>query len=181
MLPFGRSHLEAKLESSDNPVNLCRHEEAPMPESSAEFHRRTLAYRVGVLLDIHELEVGSPLQFPEIAARLQEVGVSLSRSRWGSIVSGTSFWVKDPELLRALARVLGEDPSYLLDLKSEVVSDRVLRHMPAVAAKRQEQVLGVAARSLGEIAPQTYAAIARTIQKDLERFAAERRRADGDS
>ncbi len=146
-----------------------------MPLPSAQVYRRELSYRVGVLLDLHELETGDPLTFVEIADQLKSrFGITLSRSRWGFIISGTGNWVKDPELLGSLSQVLGEAPEYLADLKASVASERVTNALPAVVEKRQKQLLGVAARSLGEIAPETYSAIARTIKADLERLAVER-------
>jgi hypothetical protein len=147
---------------------------SPVPNPD-DYRRRELAHRVGILQDVYELETGEPMTFPEISDRLQMKGVSVSRARWSYITTGGSYKVTDKKLLAGIAEIFGEDPEYLLNLTTPATSKRIAAHMPAIAAKRQEHLLGVAARSLGPVAPETYRTIAKTLMEDIERLNAEAR------
>jgi hypothetical protein len=138
-----------------------------------------LIHRIGILTDVYEIEHGSPLSFVEIAAQLHERGIPMSRARWARLAAEGSYGANDKALMSAIADIFGEAPEYLTNLGKPSESQRIARHMPAVSAKRQAQLLGVAARTLGPIAPETYSAIARTLMRDIEQINLKSRGDDG--
>lgn len=119
---------------------------------------RELARRLALLLDHVEAVRGATYTFNEIQRYLEDRGVPLSRARWGYMLSGDAWRVRDPELLDALGTLFGVDGAYLrgeVDLPETLVAE-----MHLVRALRRARVQSFAARNLGDTDPAAYEAIA---------------------
>jgi hypothetical protein len=127
---------------------------------------RALAKRLALLLDHVEAVRGRPYTFTEISAHLDARGVPLSRARWGYMLSGDAWRVRDPELFDALGELFGVDGAYLrgdADLPEAVAAE-----MHLVRALRRARVQSFAARNLGDTDPAAYEAIAQYLDRTAD-------------
>jgi len=140
------------------------------PTSDADIRRASeLVHRLGILMDAYELE-GGIVRLSDISEQMQFRGLALSRPTWVRLITLGQSRVNERPLLAALAELFGERPEYLLDLDAKYSSPRLESHMPSILSKREEQLLGLAARTIGPVTPETYAAIAKTLTRDLDRL-----------
>ena len=123
-----------------------------------------LAKRLTLALDYWEVTHGEPLTFPRVQEFLTSKGVSLSRSRWGYMIRGEAWTVRDRALLGALAELFGVSEDFLY---TGNLSDEMLAELELVKAMRAARVENYAARTLGDLAPDAMRAISAAL-RDLE-------------
>ncbi|GAA2865638.1 hypothetical protein [Paenarthrobacter ilicis] len=146
----------------------------------------TLARRLNLLLDVVVAERGSPVTFREIESGLRSRGVKISRARWFYMKDGTGRLVSDPQLLAAICEMFHVDPSYLLNGGEGDVPGRIDSQLEFVKSLRAARVKSFAARTLGDVSPETLRAISEYLNKDInlhpngERAAATPPRRSGD-
>ncbi|WP_232481596.1 hypothetical protein [Arthrobacter sp. YN] len=128
----------------------------------------TLARRLNLLLDVVVAERGSPVTFREIEADLRARGVKISRARWFYMKDGTGRLVSDPELLAAICEMFDVDPSYLLNGVEGDVPERIDSQLEFVKSLRAARVKSFAARTLGDVSPETLRAISEYLNKDID-------------
>ncbi|RJT90212.1 hypothetical protein D6T64_04590 [Cryobacterium melibiosiphilum] len=143
-----------------------------MPDENA---RRALASKLNLLLDAVAAERGQPLTYREIAAALDDRGVSLSRARWSYMLSGSGYLVTDETLLRGLAGYFEVDPDYLLGGPDVAEPDRIAAVNELIAAMRAAKVRTFAARTLGEVSPPTLRAITEILNQVIDGPASEKK------
>ena len=118
-----------------------------------------LARRLNLLLDVVVAERGQPVTFREVQAKLQDKGIKLSRARWFYMKDGTGRLVSDPALLRALCEIFNVDPTYLLGGDGADLPQRIDSQLEFVKSLRAARVKTFAARTLGDVSPETLQAI----------------------
>jgi hypothetical protein len=127
-----------------------------------------LARRLNLLLDAAVAERGKPLTFREVQAELADRGIKLSRARWFYMKEGTGRLVRDPALLAGLCSIFKVDPSYLLGNDTEL-PERIDSQLEFVKSLRAARVKSFAARTLGDVSPETLRAISEYLNKDIGR------------
>jgi transcriptional regulator with XRE-family HTH domain len=127
-----------------------------------------LARRLNLLLDAAVAERGKPMTFREVQAELAERGIKLSRARWFYMKEGTGRLVRDPALLAGLCRIFKVDPSYLIGDDAEL-PERIDSQLEFVKSLRAARVKSFAARTLGDVSPETLRAISEYLNKDIGR------------
>ena len=127
-----------------------------------------LARRLNLLLDAAVAERGKPLTFREVQAELADRGIKLSRARWFYMKEGTGRLVRDPALLAGLCSIFKVDPSYLLGNDTELPA-RIDSQLEFVRSLRAARVKSFAARTLGDVSPETLRAISEYLNKDIGR------------
>lgn len=123
--------------------------------------------RINLLLDAAAEKRGDDVLFPEIKAELAARGVGMSRARWFYMKDGTGPLVKNREVLTAICGMFDVDPSYLLDLDSDELPESIQARLEFVKALRVARVQAFAARTLGDVAPETLNAITEFLRRDI--------------
>lgn len=126
-----------------------------------------LARKLNLLLDIVVADRGTPFTYREVSEALTKRGVSLSRARWFYMKDGTGRMVSDPELLTALSELFEVDPSYLLGSEGAEVPERIDAQLEFVKSLRAARVKTFAARTLGDVSPETLRAITEYLNEDI--------------
>lgn len=127
---------------------------------------RALARRLALMLDHVEAVRGRPFTFTEINAYLHARGIPLSRARWGYMLSGDAWRIRDADLLDALGELFGVPGSYL---RGEAgLPEDVAAEMHLVRALRRARVQSFAARNLGDTDPAAYEAIAQYLESTAD-------------
>ena len=138
------------------------------PTNSDEHARYALASKLNLLLDAVAAERGKPVTYREIAAALDERGVSLSRARWSYMLSGSGYLVTDEPLLRGLAAYFEVNADYLLGGADVAEPDRIAAVNELIAAMRAAKVRTFAARTLGQVSPTTLRAITEILNQVID-------------
>jgi hypothetical protein len=125
-----------------------------------------LARRLNLLLDVVVAERGKPVTFNEVQAELAEKGIKLSRARWFYMKEGTGRFVTDRVLLTGLCSLFNVDPSYLTGDDAEL-PERIDSQLEFVRSLRAARVKSFAARTLGDVSPETLRAITEFLNKDI--------------
>lgn len=138
---------------------------------AADEARRTpqgvLARKLHLLLDVAVAERGRPLTFPDISAAMTVRGVKLSRARWSYMKDGNGRLVHDRPLLTALADYFNVDPEYLLSVEDIATPEIVGQQLEFVKALRATRVKSFAARTLGDVSPETLEAVIEYLDRDI--------------
>lgn len=127
-----------------------------------------LARRLNLLLDVVVAERGKPVTFREVQAELAGRGIKLSRARWFYMKEGTGRLVSDPVLLAGLCDIFKVDPSYLIG-DDATLPERIDSQLEFVKSLRAARVKTFAARTLGDVSPETLQAISEYLNKDIGR------------
>jgi transcriptional regulator with XRE-family HTH domain len=136
-------------------------DDSPTPQAE-------LARRLNLLLDVAVAERGKPVTFREVQEQLASRGVKLSRARWFYMKDGTGRLVSDPELLTALCEIFKVDPSYLLPESDGELPERIDSQLEFVKSLRAARVKSFAARTLGDVSPETLRRISEYLNKDID-------------
>ncbi|MFJ5695917.1 hypothetical protein ACIP9X_18965 [Arthrobacter sp. NPDC093125] len=128
-----------------------------------------LARRLNLLLDVVVAERGQPVTFREVQEKLADKGIKLSRARWFYMKDGTGRLVSDPALLGALCEIFNVDPAYLLGSDDADLPQRIDSQLEFVKSLRAARVKTFAARTLGDVSPETLRAITEYLNKDISR------------
>jgi hypothetical protein len=128
-----------------------------------------LARRLNLLLDVVVAERGQPVTFREVQQKLAEKGIRLSRARWFYMKDGTGRLVSDPALLGALCDIFNVDPDYLTGSDASDLPERIDTQLEFVKSLRAARVKTFAARTLGDVSPETLRAITEYLNKDISR------------
>jgi transcriptional regulator with XRE-family HTH domain len=128
-----------------------------------------LARRLNLLLDVVVAERGQPVTFREVQQKLAEKGIKLSRARWFYMKDGTGRLVSDPALLGALCDIFNVDPAYLLGSDDADLPERIDSQLEFVKSLRAARVKTFAARTLGDVSPETLRAITEYLNRDISR------------
>jgi hypothetical protein len=127
-----------------------------------------LARRLNLLLDVVVAERGKPVTFREVQTELEARGIKLSRARWFYMKEGTGRLVSDPALLAELCNIFNVDPSYLIGDSADL-PERIDSQLEFVKSLRAARVKTFAARTLGDVSPETLRAISGYLNKDIDR------------
>lgn len=127
-----------------------------------------LARRLNLLLDVVVAERGKPVTFREVQAELEGRGIKLSRARWFYMKEGTGRLVSDPVLLGGLCDIFNVDPSYLTGDDAEL-PERIDSQLEFVKSLRAARVKSFAARTLGDVSPETLRVISEYLNRDIDR------------
>ena len=137
--------------------------------SNDEAAPATLSQRLRLLVDLYTVEHDAEPTHTEVARSLESRGVSLSRARWSYMLNGHRQ-VDDPEVLDGLADFFGVDRAFV---RGEAdMPERMAAQLELIRAMRESKVRSFAARTLGDVSPQTLSAIT----KFLDEAAVERKR-----
>lgn len=128
-----------------------------------------LARRLNLLLDVVVAERGQPVTFREVQEKLAGKGIKLSRARWFYMKDGTGRLVSDPELLSALCEIFNVDPAYLAAGEATDLPERIDSQLEFVKSLRAARVKTFAARTLGDVSPETLRAITEYLNRDISR------------
>lgn len=126
-----------------------------------------LARRLNLLLDVVVAERGNPVTFREVQEALAAEGVKLSRARWFYMKDGNGRLVTDPVLLSAICGIFNVDPSYLLSGEETDLPMRIDSQLEFVRSLRAARVKSFAARTLGDVSPETLRVITEYLNKDI--------------
>lgn len=137
--------------------------------SSEEKPQAELARRLNLLLDVVVAERGQPVTFREVQEKLLDKGINLSRARWFYMKDGTGRLVSDPKLLSALCEIFNVDPAYLSSGDATHLPERIDSQLEFVKSLRAARVKTFAARTLGDVSPETLRAITEYLNKDISR------------
>jgi hypothetical protein len=125
-----------------------------------------LANRLRTLLDVTEARTGTEVTFTAISEYLTGRGIALSRARWSYMVNAHRF-VDDLELLDAISDYFEVPHGYLRG--EEGTPDIVTAQLDLVRAMRAAKVRSYAARTLGDLSPETLGAITKYLDKEAAR------------
>lgn len=131
-----------------------------------------LARRLNLLLDVVVAERGKPVTFREVQDELAGRGIKLSRARWFYMKDGRGRLVSDTELLTALCDIFNVDRSYLLVGGDANLPERIDSQLEFVKSLRAARVKSFAARTLGDVSPETLRVISEYLNKDISRHPA---------
>ena len=139
--------------------------------------QRELARKLNLLLDVVVAEGNTPHTYKQIAAGLQARGLSLSRARWAYMITGDGPLVTDIDLLTGIGEFFRIPPEYLLGSDDDL-PERVDAQLAFVRSLRAQRVVNFAARTLGDVSPETLRSITALLEEDVQRGAAARPAAD---
>ena len=125
-----------------------------------------LARRLNLLLDAVVAERGTPVTFREVQEKLAERGIGMSRARWFYMKDGSGRLVTDKKVLTGICEMFGVDPTYLLDAESPELPESIQARLELVKSLRVARVRAFAARTLGDVAPETLRAISEYLNRD---------------
>lgn len=126
--------------------------------------KEVLASKVELLLDYARGMTNDPLQYPRIRDELSKRGISVTRTRWHRLRSGSADNKWDPELLEALADFLDVPPNYLLERNAALPVQRQAE-IRLLWELRASKVQNFAARTLGEVGPETLTELTDILRK----------------
>ena len=127
----------------------------------------SLARKINLLLDVMRSDSGAPFDFPTMAAGTEKLGYSLSRTRWSLLKNGKEQVVPEAAL-RAIAKVFGVDPEYLLQDDGELPK-QVEAELELLRKFRLSEVRNFAARALGPVDPEALRAITKILDDRANR------------
>lgn len=127
-----------------------------------------LARRLNLLLDVVVAERGAPVTFREVQQKLADRGIKISRARWFYMKDGTGRLVTDEALLAGICRIFNVDPTYLLTDNGSELPHRIESQLEFVKSLRAARVKSFAARTLGDVSPETLRVISEYLNKDIE-------------
>lgn len=127
-----------------------------------------LANRLRTLMDVTEARTGREVTFSEIHDHVTSKSLTLSRARWSYILNGHRF-TEDVALLDALSDFFGVPRGYLRG--DDAIPDAVTAQLDLVRAMRATRVRTFAARTLGDLSPETLGAITRFLDQEAARVA----------
>ncbi|WP_241985598.1 MULTISPECIES: hypothetical protein [Cryobacterium] len=136
--------------------------------------QRELARKLNLLLDVVVAEGNTPHTYKQIAAGLQERGLSLSRARWAYMITGDGPLVTDVDLLTGIGEFFRIPPEYLLGSDDDL-PERVDSQLAFVKSLRARRVVSFAARTLGDVSPETLRSITALLEEDMQAGDAVRR------
>lgn len=119
-----------------------------------------LASRLGVLQDLIQIERGKPYTFSEVQGFLLDRGAKISQARWTYMLSGNGPRVSDSRVLVPLAELYGVPLTYLADLDSSELPERVEKKLEQLRKLRESEVQIYATRRTGPVNSDLAAAIA---------------------
>ena len=125
-----------------------------------------LARRLNLLLDTVAAERGTLVTFREVQEKLAAKGVALSRARWFYLKDGSGRLVSDWRLLSGICEIFGVDAHYLMESDSDL-PERIDSQLEFVKSLRAARVKSYAARTLGDVSPETLRAITEYLNKDI--------------
>jgi hypothetical protein len=137
-------------------------ESTPVGDSTPP--QQELARKLTLLLDVVVAE-GSTHTYREIAEHLRERKISLSRARWAYMITGSGPLVTDVELLTGIAEFFRVPVAYLLG-SADDIPHRVDAQLAFVRKLRAERVVSFAARTLGDVSPDTLRSIAELLDEE---------------
>lgn len=139
-----------------------------MPHTlSPQYRKRAelLANRLRTLLDVTTANRGSEVTYTEIAEYLGSRGISLSRGRWHYML-GAERYVDDQKLLDGISDFFDVDHAYLRG--EDVLPDKVAAELDLLRSMRAAKVKSYAARTLGDLSPETLGAITRILDAEVK-------------
>jgi hypothetical protein len=125
-----------------------------------------LARKLNLLLDVVVAEGNTPHTYREIASDLRSKHLSLSRARWAYMIAGTGPLVTDADLLTGIAEFFRIPPAYLLGSDDDL-PERVDSQLAFVKKLRAQRVVSFAARTLGDVSPETLRNITELLEDDI--------------
>lgn len=125
-----------------------------------------LANRLRTLLDVAEARTGNEVTFTAISEYLTGRGINLSRARWSYILNAHRY-VDDPQLLDALSDYFEVPHGYLRG--EQDAPEIVTAQLDLVRAMRAAKVRTYAARTLGDLSPETLGAITKYLDEEAAR------------
>jgi hypothetical protein len=128
--------------------------------------QRELARKLNLLLDVVVAEGNTPHTYKQIAAGLQARGLSLSRARWAYMITGDGPLVTDADLLTGIGEFFRIPPEYLLGSAGDL-PERVDSQLAFVKSLRAQRVVNFAARTLGDVSPETLRSITALLEEDM--------------
>jgi len=131
-----------------------------------------LARKLNLLLDVVVAEGNTPHTYREIADDLRSKHLSLSRARWSYMIAGTGPLVTDVDLLTGIAEFFRIPPAYLLGSDDDL-PERVDSQLAFVKKLRAQRVVSFAARTLGDVSPETLRHITELLEDDIAGVEAE--------
>lgn len=137
-----------------------------MTEDESKAAAQDLAKRLRLLLDVAIAESGSEPTYSQIAAYLDQRGVSLSRSRWTYMVNGHRY-VQDSAVFEGLAAFFDVDAAFLVGEDGAAIPAKVSAQLDLVRSMRAAKVKSYAARTLGDISPKALQAISRFLDEEM--------------
>jgi hypothetical protein len=129
--------------------------------------QRELVRKLNLLLDVVVAEGNTPHTYKQIAAGLQERGLSLSRARWAYMITGDGPLVTDVDLLTGIGEFFRIPPEYLLGSDDDL-PERVDSQLAFVKSLRARRVVSFAARTLGDVSPETLRSITALLEEDMQ-------------
>ncbi|MFO7691282.1 MAG: hypothetical protein R6W83_12150 [Cryobacterium sp.] len=125
-----------------------------------------LARKLALLLDVVVAEGNTPYTYRQIEQGLNERGISLSRARWGYMITGDGPLVTDTALLTGIGEFFRVPPAYLLGTGGDL-PERVDSQLAFVKSLRAKRVVTFAARLLGDVSPETLRSITELLNEDV--------------
>lgn len=122
-----------------------------------------LARKVDLLLDTIPAENRKPFDYPAVRDAAQAHGFFVSPEQWDLLTAGKERALPE-EFLRALARVFGVSPEYLLE-EDGPVSQRVEAELILLRSMRRAGVRNFRACQIGRIDAATLREIARILDE----------------
>ncbi|MWV75910.1 hypothetical protein [Rathayibacter rathayi] len=117
-----------------------------------EENRQRLARLLALLRDAEELTKGRRSEFAEVSAFLADRGVTLLRSRWQYMLSGSRRSVTDPRLFAGLAEFYGVDVA-AFSATSPPVPPELDELLPQILEMRRRDLQVMAARMFDGVSP----------------------------
>ena len=124
-----------------------------------------LARKLNLLLDVVVAEGNTPYTYRQIEAGLKDRGLTLSRARWAYMITGEGPLVTDPALLTGIAEFFRIPPEYMLGSDGDL-PERVDAQLAFVKSLRVARVVSFAARTLGDVSPETLRSITELLESD---------------
>ena len=135
------------------------------PNSGEVSPQLELARKLNLLLDVVVAEGNTPYTYRQIEAGLKDRGLTLSRARWAYMITGEGPLVTDPALLTGIAEFFRIPPEYMLGSDGDL-PERVDAQLAFVKSLRVARVVSFAARTLGDVSPETLRSITELLQSD---------------
>lgn len=130
--------------------------------------RLELSRKLALLLEVSAASNKKPYTFNEIAARLAEQGISLSRQRWSYMLNGNGPLVTEPGLLKALAELFHVPVEYLIPGVESEIPEKIDAQLATIRAAKHSKLKLIATRELGEVSPKTLSAITKLLTDNIE-------------
>lgn len=138
-------------------------------EDARQAATELLANRLRTLLDVAEAATGQEVTYTDISEYLAGRDISLSRGRWSYILNGHRY-IEDVVLLDAISDFFEVPHGYLRG--DEDAPEHVTAQLDLVRAMRAARVRSFAARTLGDLSPETLGAITKYLDKEVSRTGA---------